>query len=506
MPRAYRLSLWLVLTLALALGSFVILYHAAHMSTYTIDSYFYLSKAKQLAGGQGLRTTWNDGVDTKYFPGYSIVLAFSFLLGGSYVPVQVVSYLLCAALLLSIMRELEFGPAERTLAATALAVNPIVVKWLSVPMAEVAALTLALLSVSLFLAFTKTKRYPLLFAACMVGGVAAITRVESLFLLVLFGAMIIPARKTVSWPRLLAGAALFLLPLLAYWVRLRSAGAEGPAYLKEFRGTFLRFDLLKNFAYNVWAPFGFQRQPLRHLGTMPFFSVAALAGAFAGAIWFGLGELFFLLGLAWSLLGRLGHKVRAAGLLFLAYALLHSFWYYRYERFMFTAVPLAAIVWAAAVHKIFLFVKGKREGGWWVLILAQLLVAATGLYWGNHYSSLHRMELREDTSRLDFQDIAAAVNALNQERSAVLTDLGPHLAYYLDAHTYMDTDHGNYWHRAFPPERTLEEMNRLGIGFVVTGKDLDEWLEGRAIPSDARGRFKDAGGPVEGASIAQYTP
>jgi hypothetical protein len=141
------------------------------------------------------------------------------------------------------------------------------------------------------------------------------------------------------------------------------------------------------------------------------------------------------------------------------------------------------------------------------MLLAQALLAAGGLYFGNLYSARHAQALRQDTAWLSFKDIAQSVNALNSaSRAPALTDLGPHLAYYVDAHTYLDTEHGNYWHRAFPPERAIEEMNRLGIRFVVTRKRLDKWLDEHHIPPEARQRFEVVKSAAHDVSIIKYSP
>ncbi len=488
-----------VLVVASILGSCVIFYHATHTPTYTIDSYFYLSKAKQLSEGHGLRTTWNDGVDAKYFPGYSVFLALPFLLGASFVPLQIISYVLCAVLLFAITRELELEFMERALATTAFVANPIVLKWFALPMAEGVALALALLSVLLLLRFARAKAYPFLVAACMVGGVAVITRVEALFLLAVFAAIIYPKRDEVSRLSLLAGFALFLLPLAVYWVRIRALGAAAPAYLGEFRHTVLRFPLVKNSVYNLLVPFGFMRNPGKMLA-WPLSQVWVLGG-----------ECVFIGGLLYSLSGRLGRTVRAISLLFLAYAVLHAFWYYRYERFMLFAVPLAAVIWAVSLRTFLVFLI-RKEGNAWIPVLLQIGVVEAGIVFGIHYGALHSMELQRDTSEIQFQHISKVVNALNDDsHSPVLTDLGPHLAYYLEAHSYMDSDHGNYWQRAFPLENTLEEIERRGIRFIVTNKDLVSWFKEHKIPPEERRRFEcmDSMTYCQGfvtARIIRYSP
>jgi hypothetical protein len=357
-------SVLLILILTLIVGAVCVVYSAARTPTYPIDSYFYLSKAAELAEGHGLRTNWNDGVDTKYFPGYSIVLAFSFLFTDSFIPAQLVSYLLCAILIFRIAGELGLDAIERTLIVTAFAANPIVIKWFALPMAEGSALALSLLSVCLFLRFVYGRRYGLLFAACAIGGFAAITRAEALFLLAVFAMIALPERRDLSAPRLLAGVALFALPPLLYWMQLRFGPSGGSAYVGEFWQSFSPVGSLKNLAYNVWAPFGLMHSfgLARGATTLPD-SVGPLpAFILAGALWLFLGQGIFFCGLALSFSGKLSPRAKAAGLLFVVYAVTHSLWHYKYERFMLMAIPLAAIVWATAIRAISQSKRAQRMG------------------------------------------------------------------------------------------------------------------------------------------------
>jgi hypothetical protein len=527
--RTNRLLL-IVLALALIAGTGLITYHATGTPTHTIDSYFYLSKAKQLAAGEGLTTTWNNGIDAKYFPGYSVILAPSFLFVDSYVPVQVLCYLLCAALLYLVAREMEFPLAERMLAVIAFAVNPIVIKWLSVPMAEGAATALCLLSACLFLRAARQGSLGAMYLACLVGGGAVLVRAESLFLLAVFGLVVLADKKSFTWrgggaAPLVAGLALLAAPLAAYMIQLRVRAGEASAYIGEFEDTFLHFDIITNIAYNVWVPFGLMHKAIfsPDLAGSPGFGGAALTTGLAGAAWLLLGGLVFAAGLALSVTGRLGGGSRAAGLLFIAYAVVHALWYYRYERFMLMAVPLAALVWAGAARRILGRIgSGTGSGGAGlrrISALMLLLFAAAGLFLGHRFSVHHRVELQKDTAWLEFQDIANVVNTLNEgSRSAILTDLGPHLAYYIDAHTYLDSGHGNYWQRAFAPDRTLEEIKASGIGLIVTTSTFDEWIDEHKIPVDAKKVFEPldawpdapadtpAGVRIESVRIIKYSP
>ncbi|GAB4340117.1 MAG: hypothetical protein Kow0099_15790 [Candidatus Abyssubacteria bacterium] len=464
--------------------------------TYPIDSYFYLSKAEQLAGGNGLVTNWNDGFDRKYFPGYSLLLAATSRMKNSVILLQSAAYLACGVLLGYMMLLFNFERPLAFLAMTALWGNPISLKWFSLPMAEGAALTLCLISAVLFFA---SRGYLGFFLACAVGGLAVITRMEAVFLLPVFGGyLFFEKRERMKWPIVATGTALFMAPLVAYWLWVRSAIGESPAYVKEFLHTLRGTRLLENLAYNIWVPFAFMHRPDRLVAGHGLISTPG----FAAIVWFAVGEFVFLIGLVWAVSGKLNKQARVAAWLFLAYAFLHSFWYYRYERFMMMALPMAVIVWAAAVAKLGSLL--KKPGNSWLVVLAQVMIATSGLYLGNHYSKLHIEELRADTEWLQFQDIARIVNRRNTTHSPVLADLGPHLAYYLDAHTYLDTAHGNYWQRAFPAERTVEEMERLGIELVVTRKDIDQWLEEHRVPLSARDRFKLAEILPNGVTLLEF--
>lgn len=499
-PSTNNKILWTIFLLSVLGGGLLIFYHASRTPTYTIDSYFYLSKARQLVAGHGLTTSWNDGLDPKYFPGYSLALAAAYALGGSFIHLQIIAYVLSAVLLVAVLRELRTDAIGQILAATALAVNPITLKWFSLPMAEGVALALSLASVLMLLGFSRTGRLALLISACLLGGIATVTRVEALFLLFVFALILYPNRHTIRKAVLAGGLLLFFLPLLAYLARLSFSAGGGPAYAREFWWTMARFSILKNFLYNVWVPFGLMyKTPPATLGGIPHAVVLS-----AAAIWLLVGQVLFLGGLSVALLTRKNTAARAAGLLFLAYAVLHALWYYRYERFMLLALPLAALIWAWSCSNA-AGLAGQKAMRRLVPGMQVLLVAA-GLSLGHVYSTAHSQLLQQDAGRLQFPKIATAVNKLNANATAVLTDLGPHLAYYLDAHSYMDDNHGNYWHRAFPPEQTASELNRLGIGFVVTRRGFDQWMTEHYISPDDALHFTKIPDAGEGVTIIKYRP
>ncbi len=500
--RLQRSALALVTILTCLVGAMVIIEQAGQTATYTIDSYFYLSKAKQIANGDGPTTSWNDGIDSKYLPGYSYILSVCYLLGKPFVFMNVALYVVCALSLFAVARECDLQSGTY-LGCAAFLASPVVIKWFSLPMAESAALALSLISLVCFMRYVLTGRYASLFLAGAAAGFAIVTRVESAFLFPIFFLLIFTNRAHAKALPLLAGAVLAALPPLLYWIWLRANAGESPAYFEEFRSTVLRTDVFANFAYNVWVPFGFMHWPIRSVEA----AAQEAATIVAGVAWLSVGQLIFLGGLLFSLFGKLGAKIRAVSLLFLAYAFLHSFWYYRYERFMLMAVPLAAIIWAAAVGAALEIIPISKQKRLWLMAAIQVLIAISGIYLGQFFSSRHIAELQKDTGWIPFHHVASVVNSLNRPaRSPVLTDLGPHLAYHIESHTYLDTQHGNYWRRAFQPEETLENLNMLGIRFVVTKRSFSEWLKEHDIPSDKYGRFRNVAVPAQGIYVIEYAP
>jgi hypothetical protein len=172
---------------------------------------------------------------------------------------------------------------------------------------------------------------------------------------------------------------------------------------------------------------------------------------------------------------------------------------------MLLALPIAAFIWAAFAS--FFMGRVQQRTGRDFLPVVQVMLVAAGLTLGYLFSSFHADSLERDTSRLRFREIAQTINDLNQSQSlAVLTDLGPHLAYYLDAHSYLDDYHGNYWQPAFAPEQTLESLEKLRIGLIVTRQKPGRWLEEHKIPPDMVSRFQEIPGSDEGVTVIKYIP
>jgi hypothetical protein len=203
-------------------------------------------------------------------------------------------------------------------------------------------------------------------------------------------------------------------------------------------------------------------------------------------------------------MNRLGPAARAAVILFLGYAALHAFWHYRYERFILLILPVAALIWARFLS--FLNDRIHQRTGRQLLLSVQALLALSGLALGHVFASAHAGLLQREAHNLNFAVVAQRINALNKNQEPVLTDLGPHLAYYLEAHSYMDDDHGNYWRRAFPPEETAERLDRLGIGLIVTRREFPQWIAEHAIPPGQISDFEVVSGVNEELTVIRRNP
>jgi len=360
---------------------------------------------------------------------------------------------------------------------------------------------MSLAALSFFLRFMRTRQHVLLIVACLLGGFAVVTRMEAAFLFFLFILLMYPERHSVTPVAAVTGAALFFLPLCIYWVTVRNVTGGEPAYFGEFTSSVGVGGFVKNTVYNIWAPFGLmQVEPFTGLGTtLPQKAVRC----FAGLTWLLTGGLIFLAGLLLGIGKRLGPRVRTAAFLFLGYALIHALWYYRYERFMLLVLPIAAFIWASCVFQLANVLQGKT--GRRVVFIIQSVLVLSGLMLGYIFSSFHAGLLRKEADDLHFSEIARTLNEMNGEtKQAFLTDLGPHLAYYLDAHSFMDDHHGNYWQRAFPLDDTMDSLERLGIGFIVTRQDMSQWMAQHKIPAEKSEHFEEATPAAKGVHVITY--
>ncbi|MGH7327005.1 MAG: hypothetical protein ACREJX_01520, partial [Polyangiaceae bacterium] len=110
----------------------------AHTKIYTIDSYVYMAKARSLTGGHGVSVPWNDGVDRKFFWGYSFALALPLRVFGD-AGALALACLIQEAIGLSFFafaKLVEPRPAARIAALGLTVFSPLLLWWGSVPASE----------------------------------------------------------------------------------------------------------------------------------------------------------------------------------------------------------------------------------------------------------------------------------------------------------------------------------------------------------------------------------
>lgn len=355
------LAAGIILVVVALCGAGLIALHGTTTSVLTVDAYFYLSKAENLIAGRGLTTYWNDGIDRKFFPMHSIVLApFSWLRAAVpdyWVMAEALYYLLTAAVLARLVFRLERSRSVALFAVVLWLVNPNVLLWHSVPYSEGLA-TLLLWSAILLCAggwrSCGTGRFAL---ASALAGMAMATRAEAgliapFFLAVVSMTVLREGPSSIPWRRLALGLGLFCGPMLLWWGSIPAEGhAARLSYVAEFRDRFTWQQLQFNFEV-LFTSVLFER----HLRLpAPWMQLVVI-----------VGSRLYLIAIGLALAGALGWRGRWACVLFLLYQGIHAFWHYAYGRFNLLFLPLTLYMFALALKWIF--------SAWWRLGATLLLL------------------------------------------------------------------------------------------------------------------------------------
>ncbi len=432
-------------------GSLLVAWLGLKTEVFTIDSYYYLSKAKSLAQGHWLTIPWGDGLDRKFFWGYSLALALPFKVFGesAFWLVSAALYAWTGLVLTRIFRMLPLAPQTR-LGAMALAVfNPVALWWSSVPMSEGLLAALATTSVYFGMRYREgAARREALWAA-LFGGLSFLTRVEGAFvalvLLALCGPRLWRERR---WALFALCLLVFGAPEAVHVAYLRAIAVESKgliAYLDEARAHFKEFHFFDGMWRHLRAPFWmifrFDTESWLYARFFPPWLTVAQ----------GVVTVLYLGGLAAALVQGLFPKRGysfAVALGLLAFALLHSLWYYAYERYDYLTYPAAALVFAAGIDSAARWARPRIYLG--VMLGLTLTCAAISGAYGVQVSRMHAERLKLHQGGRDFRAIAQAVNDANPDKRAVITDLGPHLAFYLSGRTYFNRHEQDFYDDAVP--------------------------------------------------------
>ncbi|MGC4123137.1 MAG: hypothetical protein QM765_52930 [Myxococcales bacterium] len=449
---ARSLTRWGIGEAALVIfGALLVAWLGLKTEVFTIDSYYYLSKARSLAQGHWLTIPWGDGLDRKFFWGYSLVLAIPMKLFGesAFWLVSALLYGWTGLVLARIFRMLPMAPATRFGAMALSMLNPVALWWSSVPMSEGLLVALAVTSVYFGLRYRLgAARREVLWAA-LIGGLSFLTRVEGAFmalvLVALCGRRLWQEKR---WALFGMCIAVFAAPEALHVTYLRAIALESKgliAYLDEARAHFKEFNFFDGMWRHLRAPFWmifrFDTEPWLYARFFPIWLTVLQ----------GIVTVLYLGGIVAALIQGIFPKRSysfgvALGLL--AFALLHSLWYYAYERYDYLTYPAAALVFAAGVDSAARWARPKVYAG---IVLGVTLTCAlvSGAY-GVQVSRMHAERLKMHQGNRDFRAIAKVLNDANLEKRPVITDLGPWLAFYLNGRSYFNRYEQDFYDDAVP--------------------------------------------------------
>ncbi|MBI5545315.1 MAG: hypothetical protein HY901_15605 [Deltaproteobacteria bacterium] len=432
-------------------GALLVAWLGLKTEVFTIDSYYYLTKARSLGQGSWLTVPWGDGIDRKFFWGYSLALALPMKLFG-----ESAFWLLSAALyswtglvLSRIFRMLPLSSPARFGAMALAVLNPVALWWSSVPMSEGLLVALASTSVYFGMRFRAGAAGREALWAALFGGLAFLTRVEGAFVALVLAALCMPRLvRERRWMLLLLCLLIFATPEAAHVAYLKAFAIESKgliAYLDEARAHFKEFSFFDAVWRHLRAPFWmiFRFDTERWLFDRFFPQWLVMLQGIVTVLYLATLAAALVLGI----FPRRGFAFPVA-LGLLAFAVLHSAWYYAYERYDYLTYPAAALMLAWGADTAVRWARPRLRIGV-VLGLTLTCAAISGAY-GTQVARMHAERLKLHQGNRDFRGIAKAVNNVNPEARPVITDLGPHLAFYLKGRVYFSRAEQDFYDDAVP--------------------------------------------------------
>jgi hypothetical protein len=285
--------------------------------------------------------------------------------------------------------------------------------------------------------------------AALLGGLSFFTRVEGAFvalvLVAICGQRLWRERRYALFAVCLL---VFGAPELVHVAYLRAYALESKgliAYLDEARAHFKEFNFFDAVWRHLRAPYWmiFRYDTERWLyerffpGALASLQTVVMVVYIATLVLAAISGLFPKRGFAFGC---------AMGLL--AFALLHSIWYYAYERYDYLTYPAAALVLAWGADTVVRWTRpGIRTG--FVLAVTLFCAAVSGAY-GVQVSRMHAERLKLHQGHRDFRAVAAVVNEVNPKNAPVITDLGPYLAFYLKGPVYFSRTEPDFYDDVVP--------------------------------------------------------
>lgn len=442
-------------------------------ASFPIDSYFYLEMSRSLVREGNFEIRWQQGEPVHFFPGYPVLLAAVSLIRDPELtwPGLHVALTWSATLLLLLLLQRVSGSWLKSLAAATLFVtNAILLKWITLPAAELAAIVWLLISAHTWLA---AGRYSAAAdsAAPAVAGVwwaasglaaafAVLTRPDAAWwVLAVPLAHVVACRRLPALQRFMTWGISAAVPLAAYIVVRLSISSEAIPYIsvlaqhegEHFPGNTF-FELLMKL---IRQPNVIHGNPWINLSLimLQLFLVAVLIVSARGYLQRGGGFL------AWLVIG---------------YLVAHSFWYYSTERFNILALPATSALLAYGLA--WLLGPGVQTGK---LLLQWLFVIVVSTFAG--IQVMYGPELVKDHART----LAHAAGQPRQmatiaarKPGVAWVDSGLQFAYYYPGRTYVDADSPHFSRRTVSDPG--EYFRNNDVRWLLTTRTLSEWLDTHA--------------------------
>lgn len=484
---ATRIAFLLAITCSV-LALIIICIRGAGLVTIPIDGCYYLAKAQSLAETGLLRVPWGPtGVDTKFFPGLSILFAPFIKIFGitwGWVLVECACFLGAAWLTGAIALRLGLSRAGAAIAAAAFAVDPLIIKWASVPYAEIPAAFFSLASVEFaFRARDAQRRRASELLAALALGVAGTMRLEAFAVAPAFLAIV--ASRRAPGPAIAAAAstvAIVALPISAHLGIMNSIGV-GPSRLHYVEEFFRNFSAERYFASlaTFWQETIYiipksKESLVANMGglAIPFLIARVLA---ATATMAG----------AWFLLRGAARRLAACAIvIYVLFTFAHALWHYADARFLILVWPVHCAAVACAVDWMISRasnIKLFNIGG----IVAFAIIASGMLLGANHIAGAHASEWTRTTGG-SARELAARIDTLVSPDAEGFYEFeidftpraatGPFVAMWRRGKAQFCYNTDNFFSPHIATD-SVAELLKSGNRFVMTNLTLAEWLKRR---------------------------
>ncbi len=462
---------------------------------YPLDSYFYLAKARSLGSLGFLTVPWNDGIDRRFFWGYSLALSLPFKVLGeaSFWVIAGLMHAWTGLVFTRIARLLGLSPQLRLGTLALLLFNPLALKWASVPMSEGLMVALGITAVYFALRYHEDGNARELLWAAALAGLALLTRVEGVFVGMAVAALSFQRLYRQKRRALVVIAlAAFLVPeaLHVSYLMAQTSGRAVFALFDEARLHRSELHYLTGFWSHLRAPqsllFRFSAEPWLYaryfpgwLSALQSLTLAVYVVALFGTLVAG----FYLRGYAfWS----------ACGLV--VFALLHSAWYDVFERYDYLAYPASALVLGWSLDAALAWAQPRLRQG--VALGLCFFFAAVGAAYGIRSSQLHGEQLTMAQAGRDLRALARTINEANPSARPVVTDLGPPLAFYLSGKSYLNDSEPMIYDDVVPTgELGRQFLLQKDVAAIVSERSVNEIASEFALQS---GQFREL--PVKGTT------